>query len=83
MKPEKKYLKVKKIKIKEIKNMEEEVKSEEVKIENLPDLSEITAASTAAEPIKVVIGSFSGDFGRADINLLRDKVNEIIDFLNK
>lgn len=29
------------------------------------------------------INSFSGDFGRVDINLLRDKVNEIIDFINK
>ena len=29
------------------------------------------------------ITSFDGDFGRVDINLLRDKVNEIINFLNK
>ena len=32
---------------------------------------------------KVKITSFDGDFGRVDINQLRDKVNEIIAFLNK
>lgn len=28
------------------------------------------------------VASFSGDFGRQDINLLRDKVNEIINIIN-
>lgn len=57
-------------------------KVEKKEIENLPIAPEITTPSTVVEPTKVVIGSFSGEFGRADINLLRDKVNEIIDFLN-
>ena len=33
--------------------------------------------------LEVKIFPFSGDFGRQDINSLRDKVNEIIDFINK
>lgn len=43
----------------------------------------VEAPSTAPEPVEVKIAAFSGEFGRADINLLRDKVNEIIDYLNK
>lgn len=50
------------------------------KIENIEEPEVITAPSTSEKVIK--IGSFSGDFGRVDINLLRDKVNEIIDFIN-
>ena len=43
-----------------------------------------SSTATGNEPLpEVRINSFSGDFGRVDINLLRDKVNEIIDFLNK
>ena len=36
-----------------------------------------------AEEKPLKINPFSGDFGRQDINELRNKVNEIIDFLNK
>ena len=32
---------------------------------------------------EIKIASFSGEFGRQDINSLRDKVNEIIDYINK
>ena len=31
---------------------------------------------------EIKISSFDGDFGRQDINLLRDKVNEIINYIN-
>lgn len=40
-----------------------------------------STSTLIAEPLKV--NPFSGDFGRVDINLLRDKVNEIIDYINK
>ena len=53
------------------------------KIESLPTEKVVEAPSTVVEPTKVKITSFDGDFGRVDINLLRDKVNEIINFLNK
>lgn len=33
--------------------------------------------------VEVKIAGFSGDFGREDINKLRDKVNEIIDYINQ
>ena len=36
---------------------------------------------TTTEAVK--IAHYTGDFGRVDINLLRDKVNEVIDLLNK
>ena len=40
--------------------------------------------STTGEVLSVVkITSFSGDFGREDLNQLVRKVNEIIDFINK
>ena len=42
---------------------------------------DIAKVSLNSEQV-IKIASFSGDFGRVDINLLRDKVNEIIDFLN-
>ena len=47
-------------------------KKEDVVIETTP---------TTETVIKIM--PFSGDFGREDINLLRDKVNEIINFINK
>ena len=53
------------------------------KIENIEALKvEITQAPSTVEK-EIKINSFSGDFGRQDINLLRDKVNEIIDFINQ
>ena len=53
------------------------------KTEKLLEDKVVEAPSTAPEPVEVKIAAFSGEFGRADINLLRDKVNEIIDYLNK
>ena len=41
----------------------------------------VEAPSTTGQKLK--IASFSGEFGRQDINLLRDKVNEIVNFLNE
>ena len=62
-------------------DMKKENKVESKEIEKLPPQPEIATPSTVDK--KIVINSFSGDFGRVDINLLRDKVNEIIDYLNK
>lgn len=48
------------------------------------DIDILNAPSTTGETVTTLkINPFSGDFGRADINSLRDKVNEIIAFLNK
>ena len=44
----------------------------------------LKAPSTTGQVLSTVkIAPFSGEFGRQDINSLRDKVNEIIDFINK
>ena len=52
---------------------------------NIPTISTHGASTSeyTAPGREVKIFSFDGDFGRVDINLLRDKVNEIINFLNK
>ena len=55
----------------------------EKKIESLPVQPEVVLPSDSTSSLVAKIASFSGDFGRVDINLLRDKVNEVIDFLNK
>lgn len=52
------------------------------KIEKI-EPTEVIAPSTLEEPKKILINPFSGDFGREDINKLRDKINEIIDFINQ
>ena len=53
------------------------------KIKKLPKDKVVKAPSTAPEPVEVKIAAFSGDFQRTDLNLLRDKINEIIDYINK
>ena len=79
MKSKNKVKKVgKKQTIKKIKKMEEE------KIESLPVEPEtVLPAESSTTGQEVKITSFDGDFGRQDINQLRDKVNEIIAFINK
>ena len=57
--------------------MNNKTKNKVEKIKSLPVPSEVEAPSTAVEPTRVFISSFSGEFGRVDLNLLRDKVNEI------
>lgn len=42
---------------------------------------EVVKAEEVAKELK--ISPFTESFNRQDINLLRDKVNEVIDFLNK
>ncbi len=65
------------------KNMDEETKKEEIAPENEP--KEVENAENTLETPKeeVKIAPFSDDFGRQDINSLRNKVNEIIDFINR
>ena len=58
-------------------------KVEKKKIESLPVETEIVITSPSTVATEFVVAPFSGDFGRADINLLRDKLNEVIDLLNK
>ena len=57
------------------------MKKETKKVETV-DVAPVVVAPTTADK-KVKIATFSGEFGRVDINLLRDKVNEIVDYLNK
>ena len=52
------------------------------KIESLP-IEDMEVKPPSTEILKVKITSFDGDFGREDINSLKDKVNEIIDYINK
>ena len=47
------------------------------KEEVIPQVKEET------QEVKKSIAPFSGEFGREDINALRDKVNEIISFINQ
>ena len=47
-----------------------------------PVIDVILDTPADAQPV-VKIAPFDGDFGRVDINQLRDKVNEIIAFINK
>ena len=58
------------------------VEKGEEKIETLPVEETVLPASSSSVGKEVKITSFDGDFGRVDINLLRDKVNEIINYLN-
>ena len=84
MKTKNKIKKVGKSRVyKKRKTMEEEIKKEEIALENEPKGggSVENTLETPKEEVKIV--PFSGDFGRVDINLLRDKVNEVISFLNK
>ena len=58
----------------------------EEKVESLPTqigeaLEIAKSPSTTGQEVKIT--SFDGDFGRADINSLKDKVNEVIDYINK
>lgn len=84
MKVKKKTIKVGK-KARNSKNMEDEIKTP-VEETSAPEVVVETPLPPAPEPTPgpvVKVARFSGDFGRADIDLLRDKVNEVIDFINK
>ena len=55
----------------------------EEKVESLPVEVQVEDTMSSEITKEVKINHYTGDFGRVDINLLRDKVNEVIDFLNK
>lgn len=59
-------------------------KPEEEKIDKIPDpIEELSQAINSMPSTQnVKIAAFSGDFGREDLHRLRDKVNEIIDYIN-
>ena len=63
--------------------MKTKTKVVEEKVESLP--VELQVEDTLSSEVKkeVKINHYTGDFGRVDINLLRDKLNEVIDFINK
>jgi hypothetical protein len=65
----------------------EPTKAEEpIQVENVsPVVPEEPKPEIISEPkpAPIKIAPFSGDFGREDFNKLRDKVNEVIDFINK
>ena len=63
------------------KNGKSKVEEEkEETVEESPQGEESVKKEEAVKEVKVA--EFSGDFGREDLNALRDKVNEIIAFLN-
>ena len=53
------------------------------KVASTPPSEMTSGGENSTSSLVAKIAPFSGDFGRQDINLLRNKVNEIIDFLNK
>lgn len=55
------------------------IKEEKPTLVNAPTYQE---EAPKVEPV-VKIAPFSGDFGREDLNKLMDKINEVVDFINK
>ena len=68
-----------KTKLKKVKKLNKLATEDTANTEIIETVKPIENIDIKAE---VKIASFSGDFGRVDINLLRDKVNEIIEYIN-
>jgi len=58
-------------------------KVDEPKVEEpIAEEPKVEVPQVVEEPKKPKIDVFSGDFGQEEMNRLRDKVNEIINFIN-
>jgi len=51
------------------------------KLEKIEEIKVVETPST--QPAKIKIASFSGSFPSEDFNRLKDKLNEVIDFINE